>query len=160
MTLGVYPLRPQSKGSVHIRSRDPLVAPSIRPRFLDAEQDRSTLITGMRIARGIVEQPSLDEYRDFELVPGIDVRTDDDLLAYVRSHGDTSYHPVGTCRMGDDPLAVVDARLRVRGVQGLRVIDASVMPAMVSGNTNAASMMIGEKGAALVLEDHRRGASV
>jgi choline dehydrogenase-like flavoprotein len=159
MTLGVYPLRPQSKGSVHIRSRDPLAAPSIRPRFLESEQDRSTLIAGMRIARAIVEQPGLDDYRDFELVPGSDVRTDEDLLAYVRSHGDTSYHPVGTCRMGDDPLAVVDARLRVRGVHGLRVIDASVMPAMVSGNTNAASMMIGEKGAALVLEDHRRGAS-
>lgn len=158
MTLGVYPLRPRSRGSIHIRSRDPLTAPAIRPRFLDAEQDRAGLVTGLRIARRIIEEPSLDGYRAFELLPGADVRTDDELLDYVRAHGDTSYHPVGTCRMGDDPLAVVDARLRVHGVHGLRVIDASVMPAMVSGNTNAASMMIGEKGAALVLADHHQPA--
>ncbi|MCK7624979.1 GMC family oxidoreductase N-terminal domain-containing protein [Streptomyces sp. RS10V-4] len=155
MTLGVYPLRPESRGSIHIRSRNPLTAPAIRPRFLDAEADRTRLVAGMRLARTIVEQPALDPYRAAELVPGADVRTDDELLAYARAHGDTSYHPVGTCRMGDDPMAVVDARLRVRGVHGLRVIDASVMPVIVSGNTNAASMMIGEKGAAMVLEDHR-----
>ncbi|MEV7597696.1 GMC family oxidoreductase N-terminal domain-containing protein [Kitasatospora sp. NPDC089797] len=157
MTVGVYPLRPESRGSIHIRSRNPLTAPAIRPRFLDAEQDRAKLVEGMRIARRIVEQPAVERYRSFELVPGSDVRTDDELLDYARAHGDTSYHPVGTCRMGDDPMAVVDERLRVHGVHGLRVIDASVMPTMVSGNTNAASMMIGEKGAALVLEDHRRG---
>ncbi|WP_333737393.1 GMC family oxidoreductase [Streptomyces sp. IBSBF 2806] len=156
MTLGVYPLRPESKGSIHIRSRNPMTAPAIRPRFLESERDRATLIEGMRIGRRIVEGPSLDDYRAFELMPGSEVRTDDELLAYAREHGDTSYHPVGTCRMGDDEMAVVDARLRVRGMHGLRVVDASVMPVMVSGNTNAASMMIGEKGAALVLEDHRR----
>ncbi|MFF7359726.1 GMC family oxidoreductase N-terminal domain-containing protein [Streptomyces sp. NPDC008125] len=155
MTLGVYPLRPESKGSVHIRSRQPLTAPSIRTRFLESEADRATLIAGMRIGRRIVEEPSLDAYRAFELLPGSGVRSDDELLSYARQYGDTSYHPVGTCRMGDDPLAVVDARLRVHGVEGLRVIDASVMPAMVSGNTNAASMMIGEKGASLVLADHK-----
>ncbi len=156
MTLGVYPLRPESKGSIHIRSRNPLTAPAIRPRFLDAEADIATLISGMRIGRRIIEEPSLDHYRAFELTPGSDVRTDDELVAYARAHGDTSYHPVGTCRMGDDPGAVVDERLRVHGLHGLRVIDASVMPAMVSGNTNAASMMIGEKGAAMVLEDHKK----
>ncbi|MCT9008480.1 GMC family oxidoreductase [Streptomyces sp. NPDC054766] len=155
MTLGVYPLRPESKGSIHIRSRNALTPPSIRPRFLDTELDRATLIAGMRIGRRVMEEPSLDKYRAFELTPGNDVRTDDELLAYARAHGDTSYHPVGTCRMGNDPGAVVDERLRVHGVDGLRVIDASVMPAMVSGNTNAASMMIGEKGAAMVLEDLR-----
>ncbi|WP_369171294.1 GMC family oxidoreductase [Streptomyces sp. R28] len=155
MTLGVYPLRPESKGSIHIRSRRPLTPPSIRTRFLESEADRATLIAGMRIGRRIVEGPSLDDYRAFELMPGSEVRSDDELLAYARQHGDTSYHPVGTCRMGDDPMAVVDERLRVQGVHGLRVIDASVMPAMVSGNTNAASMMIGEKGAALVLADHK-----
>ncbi|MEV5886555.1 GMC family oxidoreductase N-terminal domain-containing protein [Streptomyces sp. NPDC052020] len=156
MTVGVYCLRPESRGSIHIRSREPLTPPAIRPRFLDTEHDRRKLVAGMRIARRIVEQPAFDPYRAFELTPGSAVESDDELLAYARSHGDTSYHPVGTCRMGNDPMAVVDERLRVHGVQGLRVIDASVMPAMVSGNTNAASMMIGEKGAAMVLEDHRK----
>ncbi|MGQ4485694.1 GMC family oxidoreductase [Streptomyces sp. SAS_281] len=155
MTLGVYPLRPKSKGSVHIRSRQPLTAPAIRTRFLESEADRAALVAGMRIGRRIIEEPAMDPYRAFELLPGSEVRTDDELLDYARRNGDTSYHPVGTCRMGDDPGAVVDARLRVHGLHGLRVIDASVMPAMVSGNTNAASMMIGEKGAALVLADHR-----
>ncbi|MFY1700764.1 GMC family oxidoreductase [Micromonospora sp. WMMA1923] len=159
MTVGVYPLRPESKGSIHIRSADPEQPPAIRPRFLDTEVDRATLLAGMRIARRIVEGAPLDAYREFETQPGPDVRTDDELLAYARERGDTSYHPVGTCRMGDDPGAVVDERLRVRGLAGLRVIDASVMPTMISGNTNAASMMIGEKGAALVRQDHRAGAA-
>lgn len=157
MTLGVYPLRPESSGSIHIRSADPGQPPTIRPRFLDTDHDRATLVAGMRIARRIVESAPLDEYREFETQPGADVRTDDELLSYARAKGDTSYHPVGTCRMGSDPMAVVDERLRVRGLHGLRVIDASVMPTMVSGNTNAASMMIGEKGAALVREDQRAG---
>ncbi|UQA95674.1 GMC family oxidoreductase [Streptomyces halobius] len=159
MTVGVYQLRPESKGSIHIRSRVPLTPPAIRPRFLDTELDRTTLVAGMRIARRIVEGPSLAPYREYELTPGRGVRTDEELLAYARDHGDTSYHPVGTCRMGSDADAVVDQRLRVHGVAGLRVIDASVMPTIVSGNTNAASLMIGEKGAALVLEDHRKGAA-
>lgn len=155
MTLGVYPLRPESRGSIHIGSADPLASPVIRPRFLENEGDRTRLVAGMRIARRIMGDPSLDAYRAFELVPGPDVQTDEELLDYVRGHGDTSYHPVGTCRMGTGPMAVVDPRLRVHGVPGLRVIDASIMPTMVSGNTNAASMMIGEKGAAMVLEDRK-----
>jgi choline dehydrogenase len=154
MTLGVYPLRPRSRGSVHIRSADPLVPPAIQPRFLDDELDRSLLLSGIRIGRRIVEEHTLDAVRGHELSPGADVQSDEELLAYVRAQGDTSYHPVGTCRMGNDPMAVVDHRLRVRGVHGLRVIDASVMPTMVSGNTNAATLMIAEKGAAMVLEDH------
>ncbi|GAA2206663.1 GMC family oxidoreductase N-terminal domain-containing protein [Nonomuraea monospora] len=153
MTLGVYPLRPESAGSIHIRSADPAAPPAIRPRFLDSEADRARLVAGMRIARRVVGDPALDPYRAYELIPGKDVRTDEELVAYARENGDTSYHPVGTCRMGDDPMAVVDHRLRVHGLSGLRVIDASVMPTMVSGNTNAASMMIGEKGAALVIAD-------
>jgi choline dehydrogenase len=154
MTLGVYPLRPESRGSIHIRSRDATVPPAIRPRFLDADEDRRRLVAGMRLARRIVEDPALDAFRDVELSPGGTVRSDDDLLAHARAHGDTSYHPVGTCRMGTDPMAVVDDRLRVRGVHALRVIDASVMPTMVSGNTNAATLMIAEKGAAMILDDH------
>lgn len=157
MTVGVYPLRPASRGAIHIRCDDPLAAPAIYPRFLEDEADRSKLIAGIRIARRLIESPLFDPYRAFELLPGPDAQSDEDLLRYVRTRGDTSYHPVGTCRMGSDPMAVVDHRLRVHGLTGLRVIDASIMPTMVSGNTNAASMMIGEKGAAMILEDHRQG---
>ncbi|GAA3753236.1 GMC family oxidoreductase [Salinactinospora qingdaonensis] len=153
MTLGVYPLRPESRGCVHIRSRDPFQAPAIRPRFLESEADQARLLAGIRIARRIVEAPSLSDYRAFELSPGEKVRSDEELLAYARARGDTSYHPAGTCRMGEDSMAVVDQRLRVHGVRGLRVVDASVMPTIVSGNTNAASLMIGEKGAAMIVED-------
>lgn len=154
MTLGVYPLRPRSCGSIHIRSADPFDPPAIRSRFLDTDLDRDRLVAGMRIGRRLVEGHSLDEYRDFELSPGADVQSDDELLDYARAHGDTSYHPVGTCQMGNGPMAVVDHRLRVRGVHALRVSDASVMPTLVSGNTNAATMMIAEKSAAMILDDH------
>ena len=153
MTLGLYPLRPQSAGSIHIRSADGLAPPALRPRFLAARADRERLVAGIRIARALVEGPALDPYRGEELVPGTAARGDEELLAYARAFGDTSYHPVGTCRMGEDELAVVDPRLRVRGLAGVRVVDASVMPTMVSGNTNAATLMIAEKGAAMIRED-------
>ncbi len=153
MTLGVYPLRPESTGSIHIHSNDPFDPPAIRSRFLSSEVDQACLVAGMRAARRIVESTTMDDYRDHELAPGSQRASDADLLAYARDHGDTSYHPVGTCRMGHDALAVVDDRLRVHGFSGLRVIDASVMPTMVSGNTNAATLMIAEKGAAMILED-------
>lgn len=116
------------------------------------ETDADPAIEGRSVS---IPRGRLLAYRARELVPGPDVRMDEESLAYSRAHGDTSYHPVGTCRMGDDPMAVVDHRLRVHGVTGLRVIDASFMPSMVSGNTNAASLMIGEKGAAIVREDQR-----
>lgn len=156
MTLGLYPLRPRSAGSIHIRTADGLAPPGIRPRFLAERADRDRLVAGIRLAREIVEGAALDPYRGDELVPGAAARTDEDLLAYARAVGDTSYHPVGTCRMGEDELAVVDPRLRVRGLAGLRVVDASVMPTMVSGNTNAATLMIAEKGAAMIREDAGR----
>lgn len=153
MTLGVYPLRPESRGSVHVGSAEPTAPPVIEPRFLDDASDCARLIQGARLARQIVARPAFDPYRSYELSPGDEVQSDDELLAFARAHGDTSYHPVGTCRMGSDAMAVVDHRLRVRGVERLRVIDGSVMPTLVSGNTNAAVLMIAEKGAAMVLQD-------
>jgi len=157
MTLGIYPLRPESRGTIHIRSGNPLDKPAICSRFLDEDVDRRCLIAGMRIARHIVQATALDAYRDHELSPGAQIASDDDFLSYARMQGDTSYHPVGTCRMGNDALAVVDHRLRVRGIDGLRVIDSSVMPTMVSGNVNAATLMIAEKGAAMIRHDRTSG---
>lgn len=156
MTIGLYPLRPESRGSIHIAFPDPLAPPQISPRFLDSVDDQRRLINGVRIARDIVSQPALLNQCSAELDPGADITTDQDILTWIRETGDTSYHPVGTCKMGQDRNAVVDERLRVIGLSGLRVIDASIMPTMVSGNTNAASLMIGEHGAQLVKEDQNQ----
>lgn len=153
MTIGVYPLRPESRGSVHVRSPDPAAAPAIQSRFLSDEADVRRLIAGMRIARRIVAAAAFGRFRGEETRPGPGVDGDEALRDHVRDHGDTSFHPVGTCRMGEGGGAVVDARLRVHGLAGLRVVDASVMPTMVSGNTQAATMMIAEKGAAMIAAD-------
>ena len=149
MTIGVYPLKPESRGSIHVRTSDPTQPPAIRPNFLASDSDLRRLIAGMRIARRIVAAPAFAELRGEETRPGSGVESDDELRDHARTHGDTSFHPIGTCAIG----AVVDARLRVHGLAGLRVVDASVMPAMVSGNTQAATMMIAEKGAAMIRED-------
>ena len=153
MTLGIYQLRPESSGSIHVKSPDPFLAPAIRSNFLAEAEDRRCLLAGMKIARRIAENPAMDRFRGVELSPGSHVQSDDEWLAYARAEGDTSYHPVGTCKMGRDSMAVVDARLRVRGVGGLRVVDASVMPTMVSGNTSAATIMIAERAADLLKAD-------
>jgi choline dehydrogenase-like flavoprotein len=153
MTIGVTGLRPTSQGSIHIRSTEPLVGPSIRPNFLANHADQQTLIDGMRIARRIVGQPALANYVDFEMSPGNVVQTQDQWLHFARENGQTIYHPIGTCRMGSDADAVVDTRLRFNGLHGLRVVDASVMPSMVSGNIHAAVMMVAERGADLILQD-------
>ncbi|MEP9352005.1 GMC family oxidoreductase N-terminal domain-containing protein [Xanthobacter sp. KR7-65] len=155
MTIGVTQMRPQSVGSIHAKSADPMAAPAIRPNFLDAREDRDCLVAGMRIARRIVEQPALDPYRAFEMNPGPQVESDADFLEFARRTGQTIYHPVGTCSMGTGPEAVVDPHLRVRGIEGLRVVDAAVMPTIVSANTAAAVMMIAEKAADLVKADAR-----
>ncbi len=155
MTLGVYPLRPSARGSIHVRSADPREAPAIRPRFLSHEDDVRRLIAGIRLARRIVAAPAFDPYRGEETTPGAETEDDDALLEHLRAKGDTSFHPVGTCRMGTGADAVVDARLRVHGLDGVRVVDASVMPTIVSGNTQAATMMIAEKGAAMIHDDAR-----
>lgn len=150
MTIGIYPLRPLARGSIHIRSRDPRIAPSIRTNFLEHQQDIEILIKGVELARTLVSDQAFDEYRGQELLPGADISDRITLTQFARSSGDTSYHPVGTCRMGQDNHAVVEPDLRLRGIGGVRVIDASVMPSLVSGNTQAASMLIGEIGAELL----------
>ena len=153
LTLGPCQLRPESRGSIHIKSADPFAAPAIRTNFLAEAADRATLIAGMHLARRLMAATPMDRYRDREVRPGPACRTDDELFDYARLTGATIYHPVGTCRMGHDPMAVVDDRLRVHGVDGLRVIDASIMPTLTGGNTNAPTTMIAEKGADLVKAD-------
>ena len=150
MTLTLYQCRPESTGSIHAKSPDPVAAPAIRPNYLADELDRRTLVAGMKIARRIVNNSALDRYRAFEMNPGDKCRTDDELLEFARHYGQTAYHVVGTCRMGHDPMAVVDDKLRVHGLIGLRVVDASIMPTMTSGNTNAPVIMIAEKAADMV----------
>ena len=154
MTCSVCQLRPQSSGSIHLQSADPTAPPAIRPNFLAEGVDRAALIEGIRIARRVGTAPSLAHYVDHELYPGDSVQSDDEMLEFCRHIGGTVYHPVGTCKMGRDANAVVDDRLRVHGVAGLRVADASIMPTLVSGNTNAPTIMIGEKGASMILEDN------
>lgn len=155
VTIGVTNLQSQSVGTIHARSADPADAPAIRPNFLSDAEDRRSIIEGMKIARAIMAQPAMAPYVVSEMSPGADVQSDAEWLDFARRNGQTIYHAIGTCAMGQDARAVVDARLRVHGVAGLRVIDASIMPTMVSGNTAAAVMMIAEKGADLVQADWR-----
>ena len=139
-------------------SADPLARPAIRPDYLGAKDDLRVLLAGVRMAREIFAAPALAAHSEGETSPGPDAQSDEALEAFSRALGTTLYHPVGTCRMGEGPAAVVDPRLRVIGVEGLRVVDASVMPTVTSGNTNAPSIMIGEKGAAMIREDAAAGA--
>nr|MCU0950375.1 GMC oxidoreductase [Burkholderiaceae bacterium] len=159
-TLSICQLRPQSRGRIAITSRDPLTAPSMQPNYLATELDRRTVVAGMKAARAIARSAPMQPLvrREFKPGPG----TDDDaaLLEFARNHGATIFHPSGTCKMGSDPLAVVDARLRVHGIGGLRVVDCSIMPTLVSGNTNAPAVMIAEKAADMIREDARREAAV
>jgi choline dehydrogenase len=159
MTVGVAQLRPESRGTIHIRSPDPQAPPSIRPNFLASQADRECMIAGMRIARSIVEQPALAPYRDIEMSPGPGCESDEQWLDFARSNGQTIYHASGTCSMGTDEDAVVDPALRLRKLRGLRVVDASVMPTIVSGNTQAAVLMIAEKAADMILNDAREPAA-
>jgi choline dehydrogenase len=151
----VCQLRPESRGSLRIKSADPAVPPEIRINYLATETDRTAFIEGFKILRQILAAPALKPYAVDEILPGSKVTSDEDILAFCRQTGSTVYHPTSTCRMGNDPLAVVDQRLRVRGIKGLRVIDASVMPDLMSGNTNAPTIMIAEKASDMILEDAR-----
>jgi choline dehydrogenase len=154
-TVSAIHLRPDARGNVRLKSADPLAAPAIRFNFLKTRYDLDALTAGMRLARNIVGQPALANYVAGELIPGREVATDAEFEAAIRRYGVSNLHPVGTCRMGGDEAAVLDPRLKVHGVRGLRVADASVMPSVPAGNTNAPSIMIGEKAAAMILEDAR-----
>jgi len=152
-TMSVCQLRPTSRGTVTIGSNDPLAAPALRPNYLSTELDCATMVEGAKLARRIAATPAMQAYVAGEYRPGPAASSDDDLLDFVRRYGATVFHPVGTCRMGADPQAVVDDRLRVHGVAGLRVVDASIMPSIVSGNTNWPTVMIAEKASDMILQD-------
>lgn len=149
----VYRVRPASRGEVRLRSNDPMASPAFIPNYLQADEDVEASLVGLRKLREILATEPLASRITKELVPGPDVKTDEQLIDFMRREGHCSYHPAGSCKMGSDAMAVVDARLRVHGVQGLRVVDASIMPTVTSGNTNAPVIMIGEKAADMVLED-------
>jgi choline dehydrogenase len=143
-------LRPESRGGTHAKSADPKAAPSIKPNFLSDQLDRDTLVAGMQLARTIMSTRALAKYEPKEIRPGDQLQTYDELLDFGRRNGGTVYHPAGTCKMGSDPRAVVDTDLRVHGIAGLRVADCSIMPRLVSGNTNAPTIMIAEKAADMI----------
>jgi choline dehydrogenase len=152
-TSSVCQLRPFSRGSIEIRSNDPFQYPAIHANYLSDERDHPVVIGGIKVARRIAAAPSLSKHIVSEFIPGQDYKTDADLLEVARRFSQSIYHPVGTCKMGHDAMAVVDDRLRVHGVARLRVVDASIMPELVSGNTNAPTIMIAEKAADMILDD-------
>lgn len=152
-TASICQLRPESRGSVKIRSADASMPPEIRINYLATETDRATNVEGLKILRKILHAPAMKPFVAAEVEPGPGIENDADLLTYCRQRGGTIYHPTSTCRMGNDPLAVVDQRLRVKGVDGLRVVDGSIMPDLVSGNTNAPIVAIAEKASDMILAD-------
>ncbi|QFU17341.1 GMC family oxidoreductase [Microvirga thermotolerans] len=160
-TASVCNLRPTSRGSIQLRGPDPLTPPVIRLNSLTTEEDEQVAVDALRLVRRIVSMPALGRYRPEEYKPGGELTTDRELLQGAREIGTTIFHPVGTAKMGveSDPMAVTDERLRVRGIEGLRVVDASIMPTITSGNTNSPTIMIAEKGAMMILEDEGAGAS-
>jgi choline dehydrogenase len=157
-TASVANLRPTSRGSVRIQSADPLAAPAIRPNYLSTEADRKIAADSLRLTRRIAAQQALARYQPEEFLPGPEFQSDEELARAAGDVGTTIFHPVGTCKMGpdSDASAVVDARLRLRGVDGLRVVDASIMPTITSGNTNSPTVMIAERGSDMIREDRRR----
>ena len=157
-TVSVCQLRPESRGDLTLRDADPTSPPKIRANYLAAENDRRTMVDGFHLVRRVMHQPAMKPYLAEETIPGGDVTSDEAVLAYIRDKGGTIFHPTSTCKMGPDGdrLAVVDERLRVKGIAGLRVADCSIMPAVISGNTNAPAIMIGEKAAAMIREDGRQ----
>ena len=152
-TFSVCQLRPESRGSVNIQSTDPLQPPSMRPNYLAAETDRICAVESIKYARKLASTDALKPYIASEYKPGAGVASDEEILDFARGNGATIFHPTGTCKMGSDPMAVTDARLRVHGIGGLRIVDCSIMPTLVSGNTHAPAVMIAEKAADMILAD-------
>jgi choline dehydrogenase len=146
----VYQLRPESRGELKLKSCDPNVPPAMHPNYLATETDRRTIVDGLKLGRRLLATPDMQAFIASEYIPGEQVQTDDEFLDYAKQYGGTVFHPTSTCKMGDDTMAVVDAELKVQGMEGLRVVDASIMPAVVSGNTNAATIMIAEKAADMI----------
>ncbi|RVB78699.1 MULTISPECIES: choline dehydrogenase [unclassified Mesorhizobium] len=155
-SLRVGPVNPESRGEIRLRSADPMDRPSINANYLQTEFDVRTMINAIRMTRDIIKQKAFEKYRGKELAPGPAVESDAEMVKWLRSNAMTTFHPVGTCKMGNDPMAVVDARLKVHGIEGLRVADASIMPIISSGNTNAPSIMIGERAAEFILDEASR----
>jgi choline dehydrogenase len=153
MTIAVSIARPASRGSIMAKSPDPFVRTSLKPNYLSVPSDLRVALAGIAWARRIFAAPALAQHSVAEITPGAGVGSEETLALYIRQQGTTIYHIVGTCKMGEDPMAVVDSRLKVRGLAGLRVIDASVMPAVTTANTNASTIMIAEKGAAMIRQD-------
>ena len=154
--MGFNPCRPTSEGHLGITSPDPMAAPEIHPNYLSTDHDCALMVAGLKLVRRIAASKAMREVISAELFPGEALADDDALLDYARSTGWTVFHPSGTCRMGRDPdQAVVDTRLRVHGVRGLRVADASIFPIIPTANTNAPSIMVGERAAELIREDNR-----
>ena len=151
--LHVCDLRPKSRGQISLHSSDPLAAAKIEPNYLSHPDDMATLLKGVKAARRVLADAAFDPYRGEEIFPGKQAQSDDELRDFIRRKAGTIYHPVGTCKMGHDPLAVVDSRLRVHGMQGLRVVDASIMPTLIGGNTNAPTVIIAENAAQMILAD-------
>jgi choline dehydrogenase len=149
-------LRPASRGEIQLTSPDPKIPPAIVANYLSAPADRRLTVAGLRLSRRLARTAALSAYIAEEHLPGAAAESDEDLLAYARQHGDTAFHPVGTCRMGSDAQSVVDPRLRVRGIEGLYVADASIMPTLISGNTHVPSVMIGEKASDIIVEDEKQ----
>jgi choline dehydrogenase len=153
--MSVCQLRPESRGTVRIRSKEPREAPAMQPNYLSTELDRRCAVEGIKLARTLASTTSLKPYVEEEYRPGSQTKTDEDLLEFARNYGATIFHPSGTCKMGSDAMAVVDAQLKVRGVENLRVVDCSIMPTLVSGNTHAPVVMIAEKASDLIINDAR-----
>jgi choline dehydrogenase len=156
-TSSVCQLRPESRGSIKLKSPDPLVYPAIHPNYLSAELDQRVAVNSIKVARKIIAAPAIASQITEEHVPGAQYQTDEELLQAAREYSQTIYHPTSSCKMGSDEMAVVDELLRVRGIEGLRIADASIMPEIVSGNTNAPTIMIGEKAADMIREAAKRG---
>jgi choline dehydrogenase-like flavoprotein len=160
-SLHVCQLRPKSIGEIRLQSADPMAKPAIFPNYLSHPDDIESLVKGVRLARKVLAAKAFDEYRGEELIPGKTTTDDDESIkAFIRAKAETIYHPVGTCKMGHDPMAVVDAELRVHGLSGLRVVDASIMPLLVGGNTNAPTVAIAEKAVDMIRKAERAAPAV